>query len=284
MSELKSFYGRFSRNRMAFSGLIVLTIIVMGGLLADIIAPVDKGRIDLEHSLEVPSLKHPFGTDSFGRDLFSRVVHGSRVSLTVGFAARTISIIIGLVMGIISGFYGGKIDSAIMRLPDITFAFPTLLLLRAIMAVVAPGISTLVAVLGVVGWAAIARLVRAQVMTIRKRQYVQAAESSGIGTFSLVFKHILPQCLSPVIVVYTMGLGMTIMAESSLSFLGLGVQPPSPSWGRMISDGIIFMRSAWWLTIFPGIILSLTVCSLNLVGDGLRDAFDPKYVYTKERD
>ena len=284
MSELKSFYGRFSRNRIAFSGLIVLTIIVTGGLLADIIAPADKGRIDLEHSLEAPSLKHPFGTDSFGRDLFSRVTHGSRVSLTVGFVARTISIIIGLVMGLISGFYGGKIDSVIMRLADITFAFPTLLLLVAIMAVVAPGISTLIAVLGVVGWAAIARLVRAQVMTIRKRQYVQAAESSGIGTFSLVFRHILPQCISPVIVVYTMGLGMTIMAESSLSFLGLGVQPPSPSWGRMISDGIIFMRSAWWLTIFPGIILSLTVSSLNLVGDGFRDAFDPKYVYTKEKD
>ena len=226
----------------------------------------------------------PFGTDSFGRDLYSRVIHGSRVSLTVGFMARTISLFIGLIMGVISGFYGGKIDSVIMRLADITFAFPTLLLLIAVMAVVAPGIPILFTVLGVVGWAAIARLVRAQVMSIRKRQYVQAAESSGVGDFSLVIKHILPQCISPVIVVYTMGLGMTIMAESSLSFLGLGVQPPSPSWGRMISDGIVFMRSAWWLTIFPGIILSLTVCSLNLIGYGLRDAFDPKYAYRKEKE
>ena len=284
MSELKRYYRKFSRNHIAFVGLVVLTLIVMGGLLADIIAPVDKGGIDLDHSLEAPSLRHPFGTDSFGRDLFSRVIHGSRVSLTVGFVARTISLFIGLIMGVISGFYGGKVDSVIMRLADITFAFPTLLLLIAIMAVVAPGIPTLFTVLGVVGWAAIARLVRAQVMVIRKRQYVQAAESSGVGILSLMIRHILPQCMSPIIVVYTMGLGMTIMAESSLSFLGLGVQPPSPSWGRMISDGIVFMRSAWWLTIFPGIILSLTVCSLNLVGDGFRDMFDPRYVFKKEKD
>ncbi|MCD6380531.1 ABC transporter permease [bacterium] len=284
MSELKRYYRKFSRNHIAFVGLVVLTLIVMGGLLADIIAPVDKGGIDLDHSLEAPSLRHPFGTDSFGRDLFSRVIHGSRVSLTVGFVARTISLFIGLIMGVISGFYGGKVDSVIMRLADITFAFPTLLLLIAIMAVVAPGIPTLFTVLGVVGWAAIARLVRAQVMVVRKRQYVQAAESSGVGIFSLMIRHILPQCMSPIIVVYTMGLGMTIMAESSLSFLGLGVQPPSPSWGRMISDGIVFMRSAWWLTIFPGIILSLTVCSLNLVGDGFRDMFDPRYVFKKEKD
>jgi ABC-type dipeptide/oligopeptide/nickel transport system permease subunit len=284
MSELNKYYRKFSRNHIAFAALVVLTLIVMGGLLADIIAGVDKGGIDLDHSLEAPSLRHPFGTDSFGRDLFSRVVHGSRVSLTVGFVARTISLFIGLIMGVISGFYGGKVDSVIMRLADITFAFPTLLLLIAIMAVVAPGIPTLFTVLGVVGWAAIARLVRAQVMVIRKQQYVQAAESSGVGILSLITRHILPQSMSPVIVVYTMGLGMTIMAEASLSFLGLGVQPPSPSWGRMISDGIVFMRSAWWLTLFPGIMLSLTVCSLNLVGDGLRDMFDPKYVYAKEKD
>jgi len=278
VSNLKVFYRRFYGNRIALVALVVLSLIITAGLLSDVIAPADTVRIDLDNSLRPPSLEHPMGTDSFGRDLFSRVARGSRVSLGVGLAARTISLFIGLVMGVIAGIYGGRTDSVIMRLADITFAFPTLLLLVAIMAVVAPGISTLITVLGIVGWAAIARLVRAQVMAVREREYVQAAQSSGAGNISLVIKHILPQCLSPVIVVYTMGLGMTIMAESSLSFLGLGVQPPSPSWGRMISDGIIFMRSAWWLTIFPGIILSLTVCSLNLVGDGLRDAFDPKYI------
>ncbi|MDZ7860996.1 MAG: ABC transporter permease [Candidatus Krumholzibacteriota bacterium] len=284
MSNLKAFYRRFYGNRIAFAALIVLALIITAGLLSDVIAPAGTARIDLDNSLQPPSLEHPMGTDSFGRDLFSRVTRGSRVSLGVGLAARTISLFIGLVMGVIAGIYGGRIDSVIMRFADITFAFPTLLLLVAIMAVVAPGISTLITVLGIVGWAAIARLVRAQVMTVREREYVQAAESSGAGNLSLVIRHILPQCLSPVIVVYTMGLGMTIMAESSLSFLGLGVQPPSPSWGRMISDGIIFMRSAWWLTIFPGIILSLTICSLNLVGDGLRDAFDPKYIYSKGKE
>ena len=284
MSNLKVFYRRFYGNRIALVALVVLSLIITAGLLSDVIAPADTVRIDLDNSLRPPSLEHPMGTDSFGRDLFSRVARGSRVSLGVGLAARTISLFIGLVMGVIAGIYGGRTDSVIMRLADITFAFPTLLLLVAIMAVVAPGISTLITVLGIVGWAAIARLVRAQVMAVREREYVQAAQSSGAGNISLVIKHILPQCLSPVIVVYTMGLGMTIMAESSLSFLGLGVQPPSPSWGRMISDGIIFMRSAWWLTIFPGIILSLTICSLNLLGDGLRDAFDPKYIYSKGKE
>ncbi|MGM0484879.1 MAG: ABC transporter permease, partial [Candidatus Krumholzibacteriota bacterium] len=177
-----------------------------------------------------------------------------------------------------AGFYGKKIDSIIMRLADITFAFPTLLLLIAVMAVVTPGLGTLSVVLGFVGWAAIARLVRGQVLAVREREYVQAARAAGASDISLITKHILPQCLSPLIVVYTLGLGMAIMAESSLSFLGLGVQPPDPSWGRMISDGIIFMRSAWWLTIFPGLALTLTVCSLNLVGDGLRDMLDTRRV------
>ncbi len=256
--------------------LFILVIIVAGALAADLIAPASRQMIDLDNSLKAPSLSHPFGTDSFGRDLFTRVVRGSRISLSVGFVARTISLLIGMILGVISGFYGGRVDSVIMRLADITFAFPTLLLLVAIMAVVTPGMMTLFTVLGVVGWAAVARLVRAQVLAVREREYVQAARSSGTGTLSLIMRHILPQCVSPVIVVYTMGLGMTIMAEASLSFLGLGVQPPVPSWGRMISDGIIFMRTAWWLTIFPGFILTLTVCSLNLVGDGLRDALDPR--------
>jgi len=266
----------FRRNRSAAVSLFILAVIVSCALAADLIAPASGEMIDLDDSLKPPSISHPFGTDSFGRDLFTRVVRGSRISLSVGFVARTISLLIGMVLGVISGFYGGRLDSVIMRLADITFAFPTLLLLVAVMAVVTPGMMTLFTVLGVVGWAAVARLVRAQVLAVREREYVQAARSSGAGTLSLVTRHILPQCLSPVIVVYTMGLGMTIMAEASLSFLGLGVQPPAPSWGRMISDGIIFMRTAWWLTIFPGLILTLTVCSLNLVGDGLRDALDPK--------
>jgi peptide/nickel transport system permease protein len=264
--------GRFRNNRGAVAGVFILAAVVTGALLSGF---AEEGAgTDLDNSLRPPSMSHPFGTDSFGRDIFSRVLKGSRVSLLVGFSARTLSLILGLLTGLAAGFYGRKTDSVIMRLADITFAFPTLLLLIAVMAVVTPGLVTLSAVLGLVGWAAIARLVRAQVLAVREREYVEAAKAAGASNKSLIFKHILPQCLSPLIVVYTLGLGMAIMAESSLSFLGLGVQPPEPSWGRMISDGIIFMRSAWWLTLFPGLILTLTVCSLNLVGDGLRDALD----------
>ncbi|MBD3180406.1 MAG: ABC transporter permease subunit [Candidatus Latescibacteria bacterium] len=272
MSRSSSFLVRFSGNRGAVAGMLVLLVIGAGAALAGLAG--EQGGTDLENSLRPPSMGHPFGTDSFGRDLFSRVLAGSRVSLMVGFSARTISLLLGLVTGLAAGYYGKRTDSLIMRLADITFAFPTLLLLIAVMAVVTPGLVTLSAVLGVVGWAAIARLVRGQVLAVKEREFVEAARAAGVSDISLIIKHILPQCLSPVIVVYTLGLGMAIMAESSLSFLGLGVQPPDPSWGRMISDGIIFMRSAWWLTLFPGLVLTLTVCSLNLVGDGLRDALD----------
>ena len=190
--------------------------------------------------------------------------------------ARTISLLLGLLLGTIAGYFGGRTDSVVMRAADITFAFPTLLLLIAIMAVVTPGILSLFVALGVVGWAAMARLVRAQVLSVKEREYVQAARAAGAGMPGLVIRHILPQCLAPVFVVYTLGLGMTIMAESSLSFLGLGVQPPDPSWGAMISRGVAFMRRAPWLTLFPGLVLTLTICSVNLLGDGLRDLLDPK--------
>lgn len=276
MSRTAAFTARFRSNWPAVAGLLMLALIVISTLLSGLVVDEEAERIDLENSLQPPSMKHPFGTDPFGRDLLARVISGGRVSLGVGFLARSISLLLGLLLGTIAGFYGGRIDSVIMRLADITFAFPTLLLLIAIMAVMTPGLVSLFTALGVVGWAAMARLVRAQVMTVREREYVQAAVAAGAGHFKLIVRYILPQCISPVIVVYTLGLGMTVMAESSLSFLGLGVQPPEPSWGRMISNGIAFMRTAPWLTLFPGLILTLTICSLNLVGDGLRDALDPR--------
>ena len=264
------------RNGSAVAGLLILLVVVGGALLAGVIAPRPPAEIDLQSALSPPSVEHPFGTDAFGRDVLSRVLHGARISIGVGFMARTISLLLGLLFGTIAGFYGGKLDSVIMRLADITFAFPALLLLIAIMAVVNPGMISLFVALGVVGWAAMARLVRAQVLSVKEREYVQAARSAGTGPFGLVFRHVLPQCIAPVIVVYTLGLGMTIMAESSLSFLGLGVQPPDPSWGSMISRGIPFMRRAPWLTLFPGLVLTSTVCALNLLGDGLRDVLDPR--------
>lgn len=278
MSSRPRFLERFIARRVALAGFVFLVVILLLTVLIGYIAPRDPADIDLDRALKPPSLDHPFGTDPFGRDLFSRVFHGARVSLTVGFLARTISLVLGLLLGVIAGYFGGKLDSVIMRLADITFAFPTLLLLIAIMAVVSPGLTSLFVTLGVVGWAAMARLVRAQVLSVKEREYVQAARSSGATHPGIIVRHILPQCISPVLVVYTMGVGMTIMAEAALSFLGLGVQPPSPSWGRMISGGIAFMRTAPWLTIFPGLVLTVTVCAFNLIGDGMRDALDPHIV------
>lgn len=275
MTARRAFLSRFVRMPAAAAGCCVFAAILCGALLAGAGGP-PADAIDLDHALQAPSHAHPFGTDPFGRDVLARVLHGARVSLGVGFLARTISLLIGLALGAVAGYFGGALDGTIMRLADITFAFPTLLLLIAIIAVVSPGIVSLFVALGVVGWASVARLVRAQVLAVKEREFVQAARAAGAGHRALLLKHILPQCLAPVLVVYTMGLGMTIMAEASLSFLGLGVQPPHPSWGGMISSGIAFMRTAPWLTVFPGLVLTLTVCALNLVGDGLRDALNPR--------
>ena len=276
MTGRTGFLRRFLKMRASSAGLVMLAAIVVASLGAGLVASASPDEINLDAALEHPSVHHPFGTDPFGRDVLSRVVHGARVSLGVGFLARTISLIVGLFFGALAGYFGGRVDSILMRLADITFAYPTLLLLIAIIAVVSPGIVALFVTLGVVGWASVARLVRAQVLSVKEREFVQAARASGAGHAELLVKHILPQCLAPVLVVYTLGLGGTIMAEASLSFLGLGVQPPAPSWGGMISGGIAFMRTAPWLSFFPGLFLTVTVCSLNIVGDGLRDALDPR--------
>ncbi|OQX83107.1 MAG: hypothetical protein B6D63_06740 [Candidatus Latescibacteria bacterium 4484_7] len=265
---------RFIKRKAAVFGLVTFLVILAMTFAADLFLPAKDGEMNLSMSLRPPSIDHPFGTDTFGRDILYRILHGARISLSIGFLARTLSLVLGLGLGILSGYVGGKVDSVIMRLADITFAFPTLLLLIAITAVLTPGIVPLFVALGVVGWAAMARIVRGMVMSVKTKEFVQAARASGAGHFSLIFRHILPESISPVIVVYTLGLGMTIMAEASLSFLGLGIQAPTPSWGKMISTGIPFLRTAPWLTFFPGLFLTLTVCSLNLIGDGLRDAFD----------
>jgi len=266
---------RFFLNRSAFAGLIIFISILVLTVLADFIVPAANVN-NLEESLSPPSLRHPFGTDELGRDILGRVLHGARISLTIGFVARTISVVIGLALGLLAGYAGGKLDALVMRLADVTFAFPTLLLLIAITSVVHAGVVPLFIALGVVGWAGMARVVRGVVMSVKMREFVQAAKTAGAGHFILVVRHILPEVMSPLIVVYTLGLGMTIMAESSLSFLGLGVQPPTPSWGKMISSGVAFMRTAPWLTFFPGLFLTLTICSLNMIGDGIRDVFDPR--------
>lgn len=278
MSGRVGFSRRFLRHRPAAVSLLFFLALITCAVFADVVFTGGPEEIDLKNALQAPSVSHPFGTDPFGRDVLSRTLHGARISLGVGFFARTISLVLGLLMGTVSGYYGRRVDSLVMRVADITLAFPALLLLIAVMAVVSPGLLSLFVTLGVVGWAAMARLVRAQVLAFKEREFVQAARAAGASNSKLILQHILPQCLPPILVVYTLGLGMTIMAEASLSFLGLGVQPPTPSWGRMISNGIEFMRTAPWLTFFPGLMLTLTICSLNLVGDGLRDALAPRAV------
>ncbi|MBI4720633.1 MAG: ABC transporter permease, partial [Chitinivibrionia bacterium] len=206
----------------------------------------------------------------------SRLVYGARISLIVGVLSRIIAVALGALLGLIAGYYGGRVDGVIMRLADVTLAYPGLLLLIAVMAVVGPSMVSLFIALGVVGWAGVARIIRAQVLSLREREYILAIKSLGGAAPTILFRHLLPNCVSQLLVVFSMGLGMAIMAESSLSFLGLGAQPPAPSWGSMISSGLSYVRVAPWLSLAPGMVITITVLGFNLLGDALRDLLDPR--------
>ena len=232
--------------------------------------------MDLDNVLSRPSKAHLLGTDELGRDVLSRMLHGSRVSLKVGFVAVGIAVVIGVVVGSVAGFYGGWLDTALMRFVDIMLAFPTFFLILAVIAVVEPSIFTIMLVIGVTGWMDVARLVRAEFLTLRERDFVLAARASGAGDARLIFRHILPNALSPVFVAATFGVAGAILIESGLSFLGLGVQPPSPSWGNILTAGKDNIEVAWWLSVYPGLAILITVLSYNLIGEGLRDALDPR--------
>jgi ABC-type dipeptide/oligopeptide/nickel transport system permease subunit len=230
----------------------------------------------MEEALQPPSPQHWFGTDTFGRDIASRLLFGARFSLEVSVLSRLIAIALGTVLGLCAGYFGGRLENLIMRLADVTLAYPGLLLLIAVMAAVGPSKVALFVALGVVGWANVARLVRSQVLSLKEREFVVAVRSLGASHFKVIFQHLLPNCLTQLIVIFSMGLGAAIMAESSMSFLGLGVQPPDASWGSMISSGLDFLRTAPWLSLAPGIMITMTVLGFNLLGDALRDLLDPK--------
>jgi ABC-type dipeptide/oligopeptide/nickel transport system permease subunit len=263
----------------AWFGVSVVTMMILFAILAPLVAHRDPLRIDLVNQLQAPSLSHWLGTDIQGRDVWARLVYGARVSLSAGIVSQSIALLIGLTMGLVAGYYGGWIDELVMRLADVTLAFPTLLLLIAMAAALQPSLGVVFLTIGVVGWAGMARLVRGQVLVVRQLEFVQASKALGARDLRVMLQHVLPSVVAPVLIAVTLGVAAAIMAESALSFLGLGVQPPTPSWGSMIADGrdLNQLRNAPWTSLAPGLAIGAAVLGFNLLGDALRDALDPRH-------
>jgi len=270
------FWRYFKRNKLAIAGACFIVFIFLIAIFAHVIAPFDPGKTDVATKLTPPSLKHLLGTDQLGRDVFSRMLYGSRVSLSVGFVAVSISLFIGIIVGSVAGYYGKLIDSILMRLVDIMMCFPTFFLMLTVIALLGPKIHHVMIVIGITSWMGTARFVRAEFLSLREREFVQAAKILGISDKRIIFRHMLPNALAPVFVTATIDVATAILMEAGLSFLGFGVQPPAPSWGNILTEGRIYIFDAWWLTLFPGIAILLTVLSFNLFGEGLRDALDPR--------
>jgi peptide/nickel transport system permease protein len=263
-------------HRLALFGLAVLALLVVTAALGQLLAPYGENDVDVVGRLQPPSLEHPFGTDELGRDVLSRVLVAARVSLLVGLVSVSIALVAGVVLGLVAGFYGRWVDDVVMRLMDMLFAFPAILLALAILAVLGPGTTNVMIAIGIVYTPLFARITRASVLSVREEVYVRAARSLGVGDLRLLRLHILPNVLAPIIVQTSLSLAFAILSEAALSFLGLGVQPPDPSWGRMLLEGRGFVEQAWWMGVFPGAAIFLTVLSFNVVGDALRDALDPR--------
>jgi len=275
-SNRQRFLTAFMRNRIALVGLFIVTVMIICALFAPQIAPHDPNTINSRGILLPPSLEHPFGTDEFGRDIFSRLVYGAQISLVIAFVAQTVAIVIGVTLGLISGWYGGWIDDVIMRITDGFFSIPGLLFLIVWVAIFGPSKVTIFLALGLIGWPADARMMRSQVLAVKEREFVVAARAMGSSNARIMIQHLLPNCIAPSIVLASLGIAGAILTESTLSFLGLGVEIPNPSWGTMIDVGRNFTTRAWWYSIFPGLAIMLTVLGFNFIGDGLRDALDPK--------
>jgi peptide/nickel transport system permease protein len=270
---------RIGKHNLALVGLIILIPMFFCALFAPFVSLHNPIEPDLKNVLSPPSFSHPFGTDTLGRDVFARVVYGSRISLLVGFVSVGIATLIGLFIGSISGYYGGMIDELIMRFVDLMMCFPTFFLILAVIALLEPSIWNIMIVIGLTNWMGIARLVRAEILSIKSKEFVLAAKAQGFSEYRIIFKHVLPNALSPVYVVATLGIGGAILTESALSFLGIGVQPPTPSWGNILTQAKDNIEVAWWLSLYPGLAIFLTVMGYNLFGEGLRDIFDPRRRY-----
>jgi peptide/nickel transport system permease protein len=270
------FWKHFKRNRMAMGGLALVLGLFVVSIFAPWLAPYDPNHIDLKAVLMPPSHAHLMGTDTLGRDVLSRIIYGSRVSLKVGFVAVGLATIIGLIVGALAGYYGGWVDTALMRLVDLMLCFPAFFLILAVIAILEPSIWNIMAVIGLTSWMGVARLVRAEFLSLREREFVTAARALGASDFRLILRHMLPNALAPVMVSATLGVAGAILTESALSFLGLGVQPPTPSWGNILTAGKDNIQIAWWLSVFPGLAILITVMSYNLLGEGIREAIDPR--------
>jgi ABC-type dipeptide/oligopeptide/nickel transport system permease subunit len=266
----------------AWIGIAVVVLVTTAALLAPLLATHDPVAIDLGRALDRPSGAHWLGTDVQGRDVWSRLVYGARVSLAVGIISQGIAMLLGVTLGLVAGYYGRWVDELVMRLADVTLAFPTLLLLIAMVAALQPSMGVVFATIGIVGWAGMARLVRGQVLVVRQLEYVQASRALGAIDRRIMLRHVLPNVIAPVVIAGTLGVAGAIMAEAALSFLGLGVQPPTPSWGAMIADGrdLSQLRHAPWTSLFPGLAIGAAVLGFNLLGDALRDALDPRFQRT----
>jgi peptide/nickel transport system permease protein len=279
--EIRQFWRTFSRNQLALAGSAVVGALIALAVLAPLLAPRDPHRPDTKQILMPPSASHWLGTDQLGRDVLSRVLYGSRVSLAVGFVSVGIATLVGVLLGAAAGYHGGSVDTVIMRLVDLMLVFPRFFLLLAVLALLRPSIWTIMAIIGLTGWMGVARLVRAEFLTLREREFVIWSESIGAGTLRVVFRHILPNAMAPVLVAMTLGIPAAILTESGLSFLGLGVQPPHATWGNILNDGKDVLEIAWWMTLYPGLAILITVLSYNLMGEGIRDALDPRLRQTR---
>ena len=275
-SRTKDLLRIFYKNKMAVMGFIIILAMVIIAVFAPLIATQAPEAQDLAIRFQSPSAEHFFGTDNFGRDIFSNVVYGARISLFIGLVATIISVSIGTIIGAVAGFFGGGVDNVLMRLVDIILSIPSLILAIAISAVLGTGIRNLILAVSLSSITNYARIVRASVLSVKEQEYVEAAKIGGASNFRLIFRHILPNCTGPIIVQATLGVGTAILQAASLSFIGLGVQPPTPEWGGMLSQGRSYIRDYPHMTIFPGLAIALTIFSLNLFGDGLSDTLDVK--------
>jgi len=272
----KLFLQRFSKNKLSVGGILIIGFLFIIAGFAPVLSPYDPLAINTNAILQPPSKAHLMGTDELGRDVLTRIIWGSRVSLLVGFVAVGIATALGLVVGSLAGYYGGRVDSTLMRFVDVMLCFPTFFLILAVIAFWEPSIWKIMFVIGVTGWMGVARLVRAEFLSLKERDYVQAARALGGRDVRIILRHILPNSLAPVLVNATLGVSAAILTESALSFLGIGIQPPFPSWGNMLTAGKDNIEIAWWLSFYPGVAIFITVMGYNILGEGIRDAIDPR--------